>query len=286
MSVATILKAVDRSLRNSPLRAVVRATGLGAWGRSVYHNAILRKGLQERTYFGKTLKFVVTSAREVAMVDGDYCEDDFVARLLDCQQPGDVIFDIGANIGTVALLLAAHGRPNGVTVHAFEPESRNAAHLRKNIEINGLDNVRVHELALGAEPGRLPLFISGTVGAGEHSLLSDHRQVGERVEVEVAPGAAYCARHALAPDLLKIDVEGAETLVLEGFKPMLAAQAIRDVLIEVHVATIAKHGWTPARLEAWMGELGYRKVWAHERASELHQHYRASVRSPREGVQP
>lgn len=277
--LARLLHSFDVALRGSPLRAVVRATGLGRLGRAMYHRSVLRTGVHARSYFGQTLRFVVSSPREVSMIDGDYAEDDFIVRLLDCVRPGDAVFDVGANIGTVGLLIAAKNRERDVTVHAFEPEPRNAEHLRRNAALNDLSNVTVHELALGDAAGSMKLFLSGPVGAGEHSLVASHRDTGSAIEVRVARGDDFCAGEAPCPDVMKIDVEGAEIQVLAGFDRLLHEGRIRELLIEVHVGTIEKQGWSPARLQAWLHERGYEKVWTTGRKTELHEHYRRRATS-------
>src|ERR1035438_615140 len=65
---------------------------------------------------------------------------------------GDMVFDIGANVGYVSLSLAKRVGPTGRVI-AFEPVPRNAEAFRQNIEINIITNVRLLTLAASDKPG-------------------------------------------------------------------------------------------------------------------------------------
>src|ERR1700677_2127501 len=65
---------------------------------------------------------------------------------------GDVVFDVGANVGYYTLLAATLVGPSG-TVHSFEPSPRNASILRKHVSFNRLANVEFHESAVSDKDG-------------------------------------------------------------------------------------------------------------------------------------
>ena len=68
-------------------------------------------------------------------------------------KPGDVVFDIGANIGFMTMNFAQMVAPGGV-VHAFEPIERNALLIRLSAVVNGFDQVMVHQRAVSDRPGK------------------------------------------------------------------------------------------------------------------------------------
>src|SRR5205823_7493131 len=73
-------------------------------------------------------------------------------------RPGDVCFDVGANIGWYTLLLSQLASPGG-QVHAFEPDARAYHQLEENARLNiGAINVRIHNIALGEAPGFVELY--------------------------------------------------------------------------------------------------------------------------------
>jgi FkbM family methyltransferase len=137
--------------------------------------------------------------------------------------PDGVVLDVGANIGLSALALAPL-LPRGRIV-AVEASPGTVAALRRTLALNGLEaRVAVEPIALGAAPGEAA-FHAAEHSAGAH--LMDAATLGAAalptVRVPVETLDALVARHGLARlDLIKIDVEGFETEVLDGAAATLA----------------------------------------------------------------
>lgn len=139
---------------------------------------------------------------------------------------GDVFWDGGANIGLVSCFA---GGAATVEVVAFEPFPENARKLRDNLERNGLaERATVREVALGAATGTGDLAVAENWDT-MHSLAGDG---AETIEVAVVRGDELV--DVSAPDVLKIDVEGAERDVLDGLGSLLGD--CRTVYCEVHDA--------------------------------------------------
>lgn len=137
-------------------------------------------------------------------------------------QPGDVVFDVGANIGWYSLVLARTAPP-GVDIVAFEPDPDNHALLRANLARNGAAAVTAIAAAAGPEPSRMQLFRYARGNAGRHSLLPIHG--GEAVAVDtVRLDDVWTARGfgERTLRLIKIDVEGYELEALRGAPQLLA----------------------------------------------------------------
>ena len=131
--------------------------------------------------------------------------------------PGDVVVEVGANIGAHTVHLAKKVGPGGM-VHAFEPQRVIFQLLCANLALNGLFNVRTHHAAAGRQPGSLlvpPLDYRAENNFGGISLCDVDR--GE--EVAMVP---LDALDVPALRLLKIDVEGMEAEVLAGARQMIA----------------------------------------------------------------
>jgi FkbM family methyltransferase len=144
-------------------------------------------------------------------------------------KPGDVVYDVGANIGTHTLLLARLCAPTGI-VYAFEPWPPNLESLQTNLKLNNVRNVQVVSCALSDHSGK------GWFERGQdHStgkLVRDSVQQGAGVQVPVVSLDDF-VKSAEPPQVLKIDVEGAEGAVLQGAGQLLLE--FRPVLIcEVH----------------------------------------------------
>ena len=135
--------------------------------------------------------------------------------------PGDIFVDAGANIGfftvTGANVVGAQGK-----VIAVEMIPETAAILRNHIAINRLENVTVVEQALSATAGEEIVAHLPLDHAGQATLLSETLHGAKTCEIRVTTTTldAITAQHARI-DLMKIDLEGAEALALQGAQDML-----------------------------------------------------------------
>jgi FkbM family methyltransferase len=145
------------------------------------------------------------------------------ARLV---REGDVVLDIGANVGFYTLLAARMVGPSG-RVLAFEPLPDNLPVLRRHLAVNGLTNVDVIPAAVASRSG------SRRFNTGEYPATGQLSELGG-IEVDVVSLDDLRAAGRLSRvDLMKIDVEGAELEVLEGARAVL--EEFRPVVImELH----------------------------------------------------
>jgi FkbM family methyltransferase len=152
-------------------------------------------------------------------------------------RPGMVALDVGANVGAYSTLL---GRWVGATgaVFAFEPAPRVFDGLVRHIEINGLTGiVRPIAAAVGGSSTTAPFLVADS--AGESRLAASSPQPpasGLRtISVQVTTIDEFCAREHLAPDFIKIDVEGAELSALRGARETIRARRGHLALfVEMH----------------------------------------------------
>jgi FkbM family methyltransferase len=137
--------------------------------------------------------------------------------------PRRVLLDIGANVGTHSLPFARHFKQ----VHSFEPNPSLWASFARNVSINELHNVVLHQVGLGAEDAELPFYSIECRNRGLGTFLSDEQYdrplkfVGHS---RVAHGDRYLqARGITQVDAIKIDVQGLEAAVLRGLRGTLEA---------------------------------------------------------------
>jgi len=148
-----------------------------------------------------------------------------------------LVVDAGANIGNHALYLAARGIP----VLAFEPDATLARHIRISADLNGFGHVEVFEEALGSERTTARLVAPDDGNVGMTSL-----KVG-RGTIPVFPLDDF----RLAPQAIKVDVEGMELKVLHGARETISVH--RPLLyIEAHPDAYAP-------LAEWMADYGYER---------------------------
>ncbi len=156
---------------------------------------------------------------------GSYERD--MRRLIEASvTPGSVVFDIGAHVGLYTLLASRLVGPGG-TVVAFEPLPRNLRYLREHLRINRIGNVRVIDAAVSDRAGT-SLFDQG------HDSFSGHMSPDGSLRVRTVGIDALIARGDVPiPDYIKIDVEGAERLVIDGARSTLAT-ARPTLFLSVH----------------------------------------------------
>lgn len=161
-------------------------------------------------------------------------------------QPGDVLFDIGANVGAYSLVAASH-TVGQARVYAFEPAYHTYAALCDNIVRNGFaDCITPLPVAL-SDATTLVRFDYRALrpGTARHRLVNSpadaNAETREFAPAYSQPVLAYrlddvIALHGLPrPNHLKLDVDGAEVAVLEGARETLAGPEVISLMIEVHV---------------------------------------------------
>lgn len=136
---------------------------------------------------------------------------------------GDTCFDLGANVGFFTMIAAQAVGARG-KVYAFEPAPNTAAELRANIAMNHLSQITVIEAAV-------------TDSVGEASFVEIDDNLQSRLAEEGRLKVKIVSVDSLglpAPDLIKIDVEGAEKLAITGMRSMIERHRPTS-LCEVHV---------------------------------------------------
>lgn len=154
---------------------------------------------------------------------GDF--DPWVDRtLVRLARPRSVALDVGANIGATALTLANAVGPQGRVV-CFEPIPPNIAHLRENIDANGVTWVDVVPAALSDKPGQLSMILP-RASAGRSSVTTDDdREANFRVSSTTFDDW-ITTQPPLDISVCKIDVEGHETRVFAGMEQTLSKRII------------------------------------------------------------
>jgi FkbM family methyltransferase len=146
-------------------------------------------------------------------------------------QPGMTVIDIGAHIGYYTLLFAKCVGSAG-QVFAFEPLPGNYALLQKNIGLNNLRHVHTLNEAVFSRAGEITIAVPDeqpNPGSGSVYLNGG----AQNFRVHATSVDAFCEQSGIRPDILKMDVEGAEYEVLMGAKETIARFRPK-MMIELH----------------------------------------------------
>lgn len=165
--------------------------------------------------------------------------------------------DIGANVGYFSLLVAATRA--GACVHAFEPNPPIANLLQQSIVLNGLEErVTLNRLAVGDRAGELPFCLHET-NTG-HSRLAAEGALGD-IQVPVVVWDDWWEKQQPEPIIhcVKMDIEGAELLALQGMRGFLERQK-PALIVEAYDHQLREFGCTAEALKAFILDLGYQEA--------------------------
>ena len=166
------------------------------------------------------------------------------------------ILDIGAHIGLISLPLSQVIAPGG-RVFAFEPSAANLTKLKQHLEINAIDNVEVIQKLVGdADLGNILLYEHGGVSGMNTRAPLKPRGIYRRTHHNQCTLDSFCRDRALRPDVIKIDVEGAEFAVVEGARRILA-EARPLLVVSVHPQHLKALGRDASELHALAAASGY-----------------------------
>jgi FkbM family methyltransferase len=181
-------------------------------------------------------------------VDKDYWlgtyEPELQAALRQLIPTGAVIFDVGANIGYVSLLLAKAAGETG-KVFAFEALPANVEQLRRNVALNAMDaRVSVIDRAVTQVPGPVRFLVHASGGMGK---VAGSAGRDDRVESEITvPGISLdefvYEQGNPPPQVVKMDIEGGEVLALPGMRRVLT-EARPLMLMELHGPKSCRAAW-------------------------------------------
>lgn len=180
-----------------------------------------------------------------------------------------VVYDVGANCGYYSVLLSQKSRQ----VFAFEPSEQTRAALRSNLQVNDLTNVEMVPLGLSNTDGRAKLITYSS--SGNNSIVARRLPRGHSLrntgveEIELRTLDSWVREtRSPSPDLIKIDVEGAELWVLEGGSDVLS-RANPVIFVEYSSATSDDAGYPRERISEVLSALGYKIFALSEDADDL-----------------
>jgi FkbM family methyltransferase len=193
-------------------------------------------------------------------VDKDYWlgtyEPELQAAVRELIQPSAVIYDVGANIGYVSLLLAKAAGEKG-RVYAFEALPENVESWRKNVALNGMEerlSIFAGAVTQGTGPVRFLVHTSGGMGKVAGSAGRQEHYLSEVNVQGVSLDDFVYGQGNPPPQVVKMDIEGGEVLALPGMHHLLV-EARPLMLLELHGHEASHVAWNI------LNGAGYRICW-------------------------
>lgn len=196
----------------------------------------------------------VTSSREY--------EDKFGLSILNEIRPGDIVWDIGANVGLYTTKFKHKAAPNGLVV-AFEPTESCFKELHDQFATD--ETIVLKNCAVGECDGEVEMTLEeDLLGANHKITMGTGNGSGQTPAVTLRAGDSIVEQEPhLFPNIVKIDVEGHEGNVIEGFVGGLADHRLRCVGIEIHFGLLAERGESdqPLRISKLLTDNGFSIRW-------------------------
>ena len=274
---------VKRALFDGAVRGVIRAFGLNGPSRAAAEFAARVEPVVTVSVEGRVLSFASSGSWPHYRATTLLTKEPETIQWLNSFQPGEVLYDIGANVGVYALYAALI---RGCRVIACEPGAANYARLVRNIELNRVeDSITPLCVALTDRPGLGVLQMQTTEAGGSLAAFGEAIDQDERPFVPVfrqaTMGMTLDGLAGLAgvprPRHVKIDVDGFEDRVVEGAARTLQDARVASVLIEINEA---RRSWRQLidRMTAW----GYAASVTQRKANTSIHNYLFTRRVPEE----
>lgn len=252
---------VIRALRRLEAVRMLRASSIGRIAAPILHagnlflgglaSAVLQRGCE-----------VVTCVGEPVRLDPNYVlnhyhlpdSDPMLAAFLKALGPGQIVYDVGSYIGIWAILAARVVGTAGRVV-AFEPAPASVRLVRRHIRLNEVaEIVTVVEAAIGDASGASEFYEACL--SPENSLLTKTGSLWHAVSVPMLTLDEYASQTGLYPDVVKVDVEGAELQVLKGAQHLLT-QRRPMVFCELHRFAWQAFGFSEGHFWQALVDFGY-----------------------------
>lgn len=217
---------------------------------SLWDNALVYKSL---SYLKKHPKLFSGIISPFQIISEGY-EMDFFKKEI---KPGMTVLDIGANVGIYTLTASALVGDKG-KVFAFEPDKLNFKMLEDAVLKHSCKNTFLENIALSNKKGSTKLYID-EVNPGNHSFGQKNLYKGKKaVTIQTIKLDDYLAKNGVKKvDFIKIDVQGAESLVFAGASKLLKQKNIK-ILMEYWPAGIKNVGQSPEKFLEMFAKAGFK----------------------------
>lgn len=190
-------------------------------------------------------------------------EDRFGNAIINQIQPGDVVWDIGANLGIYTQIFL-DSTSNLGSVVAFEPVPPCFKELQQ--KFSDVSNVYLKNIGVGSQDEVSFMRIEQDPLAATHNIIDTEKssELDNLTKVEIrSPDSLIASEPELIPNIIKIDVEGFEGQVIDGMESLLKNPQLRCIGIEVHFGLLNDRGEAnrPQQIEKVLKENNFTVGW-------------------------
>ncbi|MEM1325802.1 MAG: FkbM family methyltransferase [Bacteroidota bacterium] len=216
------------------------------------------------TFFDTELQLRLPAGMDIYLLGGKTHDSEIrLARFIIQQlKAGDTLIDVGAHFGFFTLLAAKIVGEKGRVI-AFEAAPSTFQILEQNTA--PFSQIHIEQKAISDTNEQLTFYEFPTLYSEYNSLATtafddtDWKQQAQHIKVEAITLSDYISRHSLRPNLIKIDVEGAERKVIQGLRDFLERSAytlvveVTQLHLETHLAMendLREMGYLPFKITA------------------------------------
>ena len=246
--------------------SVLRDEGLPSFIKAVFRylnrRITLLRGVMNLSVNSTTAQFVANEEYVVSKTRSRLQEEEYeLVSILDEIKTDDVFYDIGANTGLYSCFVA--NKCEQCHVVAFEPYPPNIKELKQNAELNSSKQISIFNIALSDRSGTISFTTPDEPTPGHGTGSINGVQNGESVHT-MQGDKLISNNEAPPPNIVKIDVEGAEPLVIKGLRTSLSDDRCRLVFCELHPSRLSEYNYSTSKMVAEFEQMGY-DVELHER---------------------
>lgn len=194
---------------------------------------------------GKTMYLPKNEYLHLVVLEHGGLDTKIVKQLV---KEGDIVLDLGANIGYWTCLFSELVGKNG-KVYSFEPSPANFELLKKNVEVNGYKNVILEQRAVAERSYTTKLYLSQ--GSMDNRIYRPN-EPRNSVQIEVVALKDYFANSNTKIDFIKCNIQGADFAAIQGMDDIMEISPNLKIIVEFDPTMSKEYGSEPSKFIDYM----------------------------------
>lgn len=233
--------------------------------KRLFNKKSLPRKIKIKEYLPNGCLFEISLPIEVFRIEQYGNEKEFTRMILKELTEDDIFYDIGASVGLVSI----HAAKICKLVFAFEPDPSIRLRLERNVQLNSYDNLKLVEWAVSNIQDEVDLFSDGIEGLSP-SICENSERSSIRVHCDTIDNALQRGE-IIAPDVIKMDIEGDEVLALDGMKELLnSLSSPRTLFIEIHPENLMTLNSSAKDVIDFLKKFYYKLDFKEQRNNQIH----------------